>query len=112
MAYDTEYRNVAAVRAMVDECPVMLEFGGLSSDVKDLLFDAHEHIDAMVGYADWYVQRLEPPNIYDGAFLSQEFWTRWKEVSGRPQPDSDSAALQKIGEAAQYCTDLARLMFD
>ena len=111
MIYDTEYKNVEEVKKMIENCPVMIDFGNLSEDVKDLLFDIHEYVDAMAGYADWYMLMKEPLQIYDGAFLDQDFWKRFEDVKSRTYKEQDIVALEQIVDIAKYLKQLTILMF-
>ena len=83
MVYDTEYTNVEQVRNLLKECPIIMDYDSLSENVRELLFDINYHVDAMVGYADWHVNLKEPEEIYEGAFLGEEYWQRFKEAKSR-----------------------------
>ena len=112
MIYDSAYRNVQEVKKVKERCPVMVDFGHLSDEVAELLFDVHEHVDAMIGYADLYVHMKEPENIYDGAFLPEEYWERFKAIMEKTDNPEDVKALRNIEEVGEYLKQLTSLMFE
>lgn len=111
MIFDNEFRNIDAVKRMAENYPVLVDFNHLSPDVRDLLFDVHDHLDAMAGYADWYIRVLTPPAIASQAFINADFWKRLEQVRMHAGSSGDRLALDRIAEVAQFVEKLSLLIF-
>lgn len=111
MKFDHEFTNVQKVSQMIDGCPVLIDFSHFSEDVQELLFEVHDHVDAIAGYADWYINRKVPTRIFDGAFLGDDFWKKLRQLKRSSTTRADVTGLRRIEEVAMYATDLTSLVF-
>ena len=109
--FDNRFANVDQVNELVSQTPVLIEFVDLSEAVRDLIFEIHDHLDAIAGYADWYVHRKTPPNIYQGAFPTVGFFQRLDLVERGTTQAKDIHGIKRIREVAAFVDSLVKLIF-
>ena len=88
----------------------MLEFGGMSREVRDLYFDVHLYCDAMVGYTSWYL-RKKMPKVPERAFLPRNIWARIKSLELSCKSDADRDGVKGAKELTIFVENLTNLMF-
>ena len=111
MIYDTTFNNLEEVKCLLGRCPGLGDFGALSEEVKELLFDAHDHLHAIAGYADWYIHRKVPPKIWEQALIGDDFWQRLNELRRCTAREADLLGLQKVEEIGHFVCSMSSLMF-
>ena len=110
MNFDSSFKNIPKVDQLIKNCPSRIEFAGFSEAVQDILFDAYDYLDAMVGYSSWYL-RKKSPKVYEGAFLPKKFWEDLEMIEANNKNPFDIPGIRKTREIGEFVQRLTNLMF-